>query len=90
MNIRTILIAGSFCLLTLSPLQATTPATNAIATVESKVDQKIEQVDSVVLPKAETPKEATSEKAVQSDMDRNVTISVGTIIVILLLIIILL
>ena len=93
MNIRTILFAGSLCLLTLSPLQATTPANNAIATVETKVDQKIEPLDSVELPKkaaTESSKDAASEKAVQSDMDRNVTMSVGTIVIILLLVIILL
>ena len=94
MNIRTILFAGSMCLLTLSPLQATTPAINAVATVESKVNKNIDQLESVELPKkadaTESSKDATSEKAVQSDMNRNVTMSVGTIIVILLLIIILL
>jgi len=94
MNIRTILFAGSLCLLTLSPLQATTPANNAIVSVESNVNKNIDQLESVELPKkaaaTESNKDATSEKAVQSDMNRNVTMSVGTIIVVLLLIIILL
>lgn len=90
MNIRTILFAGSLCLLTLSPLQATTPAIEGITTIETKVaDKKTDQLKPVQATKAET-NEVTSEKAVPSDMNSNVTMSVGTIIVILLLIIILL
>ncbi len=92
MNIRTILIAGSLCLLTLSPLQATTPAPQGIATVESKVaDQKIDQLVPVETKKAaESRQEAASDKAIPAAMDSNVTLSVGTIIIILLLVIILL
>lgn len=88
MNIRTILFAASLCLLSLSPLQATTPTLDAVATIETKVIEQKTETPITATPEA--PKEATSEKAVPAEMNSNVTMSVGTIIIILLLVIILL
>lgn len=94
MNIRTILIAGSLSLLALSPLQAQTEAVVEPAVVETpKPAAKTDAVQTTDAPATEN-KEARSEAAapapVQSDKDRNVTMSVGTILLVLLLIIILL
>lgn len=93
MNIRTFLFAGSLTLLSLSPAQATSIKADVkvIQTAKTEITAPIVKPDAV--KSTETPVPAQKKATTQAEsakLDGTVTMSVGTIIIVLLLIIILL